>query len=204
MKKLLIMCLFLFSSAACVEAENYDEGIDYLRVAEQQTDTGDKVEVLEFFWYGCPHCYTLDPYLDKWLKTKPDNVEFTRVPAVFRAQWKVHARTYYALQSMGVVEEIHPKLFVALHKERKKLYDLNSIADFVAEHGVDKKEFTEMYNSFAMDGKIRKANDIVTGYNIQGVPAVAVNGKYLVNGKTAGSYENLIKIVDYLIKKETK
>lgn len=202
MKKSILMTLCLFSFAFVAQAAEYKEGTHYQRIAKQATDSGDKVEVIEFFWYGCPHCNIFDPILETWVKNKPDNVVFKRVPAVFRPEWKVHARAYYALQVMGVGEKYHSKIFDEIHKNKKRIDTLDSLTDFLVKQGIDKQKFTDMYNSMSVDGMVRKAIKQLAGYKIQGVPAMAVNGKYVVSGRSAGSYENMILIVDYLIKKE--
>ena len=203
MKKLLIL-LSLMMSSAMLQAAGYTEGVDYKKLTQVPTDSGDKIEVLEFFWYGCPHCYSFEPYLNAWKKTKPANVEFVRVPAIFRPDWEVQARTYYALTNMGVIEDLHGKIFTAINKDKKRLNKKELLTDFVVKNGVDRKKFEEEYNSFAVDSMVRKAKKKQTAYKIQGVPSVAVNGKYLTSGSMSGSYDNLVKIVDYLIKKESK
>jgi len=203
MKKSLIFLLLMISSVAS-HAADYTEGVNYKKITPQPTDTGSKIEVLEFFWYGCPHCYAFEPYINAWKKTKPANVEFVRVPAIFRPDWEVQARAYYALSNMGVVEELHEKIFNAIHKNRKRLNKKNLITDFVVENGVDRKKFEAEYSSFSVDSMVRKAKKKQTAYKIQGVPSVAVNGKYLTSGSMSGSYENLIKIIDYLVAKESK
>jgi thiol:disulfide interchange protein DsbA len=203
MKKIL-MFLFLVVTSTVLQAADYDEGVHYKVLPQQPTDSGDKIEVLEFFWYGCPHCYAFEPYIAEWNKTKPANVEFVRVPAVFRPDWEVQARAYYALSNMGVIEDIHEKIFAAIHKDKKPLNKLDLIADFVEKNGVDRNKFIQEYNSFAVDGMVRKAKKKQTEYKIEGVPSVAVAGKYLTSGSMSGSYENLIKIINYLVEKETK
>ncbi len=203
MKKSLLFLLLMMSSVA-IQAADFTEGIDYKKVAPQPTDTGSKIEVLEFFWYGCPHCYVFEPYIKAWKKTKPANVEFVRIPAVFRPDWEVQARTYYALSNMGVIEDLHGKIFSAIHKDKKRLNKKASITDFVVENGVDRKKFETEYNSFSVDSMVRKAKKKQTAYKIQGVPTIAVNGKYMTSASLSGSYENLIKILDYLVKKESK
>ncbi len=203
MKKLLILVSLLLSSALS-QAAGYTEGVDYKKLAEQQTDTGDKIEVLEFFWYGCPHCYTFEPYINAWKKKKPANIEFARVPAIFRPDWEVQARTYYALSNMGVIEDLHGKIFAAIHKDKKRLDKKELLTDFVVKNGVDRKKFEEEYNSFSVDSMVRKAKKKQTAYKLQGVPSIAVNGKYLTSGSMAGSYDNLVKILDYLVAKEEK
>jgi len=203
MKKLLVI-LFLLVNTSLLHAADYEEGKHYKKLAPVATSTGDKIEVLEFFWYGCPHCYTFEPYVSAWKKTKPANVEFFRVPAVFRPDWEVQARAYYALSNMGVIEDVHMKIFSAMHKDKKRLNKLELLADFVEKHGVDRQKFMAEANSFAVDGMVRKAKKKQSDFKIQGVPSVAVNGKYLTSGSMSGSYDNLIKIMDYLIEKESK
>ena len=130
MKKLLIL-LSLLMSSAMLQAAGYTEGVDYKKVTQVPTDTSDKVEVLEFFWYGCPHCFTFEPYINDWKKTKPANVEFVRVPAIFRPDWEIQARAYYALNNMGVIEDLHGKIFSAINKDKKRLNNKALITDFV-------------------------------------------------------------------------
>jgi thiol:disulfide interchange protein DsbA len=187
-----------------LQAADYKEGVAYKKLAMQPTDTGDKIEVLEFFWYGCPHCYHFEPFINAWKKTKPANVEFIRVPAVFRPDWEIQARTYYALSNMGVIEDIHGKIFDAIHKDKKKLNTKEQLTDFVVANGINREKFEKEYISFAVDNMVRKGKKKQTAYNIQGVPSVAVNGKYLTSGSMSGSYDNLISILNYLIKLEEK
>ena len=203
MKKLLIL-LFLLVNSAVLQAAGYTEGVEYKALPPQPTDTGEKIEVLEFFWYGCPHCYTFEPYIKAWKKTKPDNVEFLRVPAIFRPDWEIQARTYYALTNMGVIEDMHEKIFAAIHNDKKKLNKKATLTDFVVKNGVDRKKFEEEYNSFSVDTMVRKAKKKQTAYKIQGVPSIVVNGKYLSSASMSGSYDNLVKILDYLVAKESK
>jgi thiol:disulfide interchange protein DsbA len=203
MKKL-VMFLFLIMSSAFVYADDFKAGVNYKEITPQPTDAGDKIEVLEFFSYSCPHCFNFEPFISSWKKTKPANVVFIRVPAIFRPEWEVQARAYFALSVMGEIDKVHGKIFKAIHKDKMHLNKLNEIADFVAKNGVDKEKFLKEYNSFAVDNMVRKVKKKQKGYQIQGVPTMAVNGKYLTSGSMAGSYDNLIKIIDYLIVKETK
>jgi len=205
MKKLLIFVMLISTSVSgVVQAQAlFTEGKDYKKITEQPTDSGDKIEILEFFWYGCPHCYQFEPRIQSWKKTKPKNVVFKRVPAVFRPIWKIHARMYYALQVLGVGEKLHTVIFDAMHKEKLKLDKEEDVVNFLAKHGVDKKEFKEVYSSFSIDQMVRKANKQSKAYGLSGVPTIGVNGKYVITGPMAVSYENLIKIMDYLILKES-
>lgn len=214
MKKLFVFLLFMSSSAfmpvtgfaasqAVDQATNFKEGVHYTRLDPQPTDTGDKIEVLEFFWYGCPHCYTFEPYVSAWEKSKAKNVAFARVPAVFRPEWEVQARSYYALSNMGKVNEISGKIFTAIHKDKKHLEKKAALVDFIVKHGVDRETFLKEYDSFAVDGMVRKAKKKQKAYQIQGVPAIIINGKYMTSGSMAGSYDNMIKIINHLTDMES-
>ncbi|VAW54737.1 Periplasmic thiol:disulfide interchange protein DsbA [hydrothermal vent metagenome] len=203
MKKLLAFFLLMVGSAT-LQAVEYEEGVNYKTFPQLPTETGDKIEVLEFFWYGCPHCNSFEPYINTWKKSKPANVEFARVPAIFRPDWEIQARAYYALSNMGVIEDIHGKIFKAIHKDKKKLNKKEVLTDFIVSNGIDRKKFEEEYKSFAVDTLVRKAKKMQTAYKIQGVPSVAVNGKYVTSGSMTGSYENLINVINYLIEKESK
>jgi len=191
----------MVTGMAC--AASYEEGKHYKRVDQPKIVDADKVEVLEFFWYGCPHCYSFEPHISKWKKNKPDNVEFVQIPATFRPQWVLHARAYYALEMLGVGDKIHPKFFSEMHVKKNNLKTVDALIKFVEQHGVDRSEFVDAMNSFAVETKVRKANKLVEGYKLGGVPSVTVNGKYLVSASMAGSYENMIKIMNYLVERES-
>lgn len=201
MKKFIAAFLIYTGLTVTACAQSFQEGKHYTRV-DQPTSTGDKIEVLEFFWYGCPHCFQFEPYVQKWLGSKPADVEFVRVPAVFRPSWKVHARTYYALGIMGIREETHIKIFSAMHKKRMKLDTFEAMSGFLERQKVDKKKFTAAYKSFAVETQLRKAIKKLKDYKVNGVPSIAVNGKYYITGSTAGSYGKMIEILDHLVKKE--
>ena len=203
MKKLMVF-IFLLVNSALLQAADYSEGTHYKKLPPEQISSGKKVEVQEFFWYGCPHCYSFEPYLKTWEKTKPANVELVRVPAIFRPEWEVQARAYYALSNMGKIDELHVKIFTAINKDKQRLDKKELIADFVEKNGVDRKAFLAEYDSFAVDSMVRKAKKKIKAYQIQGVPSVVVNGKYLTSGSMAGSYDNMLKITNYLIAKESK
>ena len=168
----------------------------------QPTQTGDKIEVLEVFWYACPHCYDFEPYVKEWLQSKPDDVEFKRMPGIFRKNWIPHAKAFFTAERLGVLDKIHTPLFDAIHKQRKKIHDDAAMKKFFVKHGVDKKEFTKVYESEEIDTKVKKAFVMGQRYKITGVPAIIVNGKYMISGSTAGSFENVLKITNALVDKE--
>jgi thiol:disulfide interchange protein DsbA len=181
-----------------------DEGIEYKtispRVANQVEDK--KIEVVELFWYGCPHCFHFEPSLLKWLKQKPKDVNFVRVPAVFNPTWGLHARAYYTAEVLGILDKIHEPLFNAIHLKKQKMATANELADFFAAHGIEKETFYETFNSFAVDAKVRRATDLTHRYGIDGVPSLIVNGKYRTSGSMAGGQQKMLQVVDYLIKQE--
>jgi thiol:disulfide interchange protein DsbA len=199
-----IALLFAVSTGNVVAAETtFVEGEHYQRVVPQQpTKTGEKIEVLEIFWYGCPHCYSFEPYVHEWLKTKADDVEFRRLPGVFRAEWVPHARAYYSAQALGVLDTIHVPLFEALHLDGKPVFNQEQLADFFETHGVAKKKFNKTFDSFSIDGKTRQAMLMSREYGISGVPAVIINGKYRSSATAAGNFAELLKLIDHLVDKE--
>ena len=166
------------------------------------SSAADKVEVLELFWYGCPHCYAFEPQLQEWIKKKADYIEFVRVPAVFAQNWEVHARAFYAAQQLGVLEKLHGPVFEAIHKDGQKLSSEEDITQFFAAKGVAAEAFKKAYNSFDVDTKTRRAIALTREYGITGVPALIVNGKYRSSAQEAGDFATLLKLVDYLAAKE--
>ncbi|MDH5485287.1 MAG: thiol:disulfide interchange protein DsbA/DsbL [Gammaproteobacteria bacterium] len=186
-------------------AKNYDEGIEYTKLDKPQaTQSADKVEVTEFFWYGCPHCFQFEPTLGDWLARKPDNVRFVRIPLPLNPSWLPHTKTYYALELMGKGEQYHHALFKAMHVDKIKLYTQSALTDFLVKQGVDKKAFEDAVGSFAVEMRARQAMQMVKAYGLNGVPAMAVNGKYTTSASQAGSYKGMIDIVNHLVKQETK
>ena len=201
-----IACLaFIVSITA--HAESYDEGIEYIKISPAvSTSTGKgQVEVVELFWYMCPHCYRFEPVIQKWLKNKPKNVVFKRIPAIISPRWRFFAKVFYTLQILDVEEKVHQPLFEALHEQKARLGNEAAIARFVAKHaGVKKQEFSDVFNSFSVDAKVRKAEDLTKRYGTQGVPTLVVNGKWRTGGTIAGGHKGMIKVAEHLIKLESK
>ena len=188
------------------EHSNFQEGTDYRRLETpvSTSTTKDNVEVVEAFWYGCGHCYRLEPVIEEWLKNKPDNVEFVRLPAVLGSNWEPHARAYYTAEVLGVLDKIHKPLMDAIHLQKRSLSNEEQLAEFFAEHGVDKQAFFKAYNSFEVETRLRRSQQLVRRYRIQGVPAIIVNGKYVTNGTMAGSVPRIFAVVNYLVNKESE
>lgn len=199
---LLGLCAFN-ALAADSQAINIENGEGYEIIdPPQPTDDSSKVEVIEFFWYGCPHCYRFEPVLQKWLETKPDYVNYIPQPAAFSSIWAKHARAFYTAEALGVLDKMHKDFFDAIQVDKKRLDKEDVLAEFFVEHGIDKKDFNDTYNSFLVDAKTKQTEAIPGRYGVTGVPAVVVNGKYRISGSTAKNYENMIKVMDYLITKE--
>lgn len=200
----LILSVFLNNMALAA----IDEGIEYKRVSPAQpTITKDKIEVVELFWYGCPHCYHFEPQLNKWLKNKPDNVVFLRIPAVFNPTWALHARAFYAATSLGLFEdgkhEFHDAFFEEIHEKKKRLKNKKELQKFFARFGVSAEDFNNTFDSFAVNTKVNRATTLSKRYKLDGVPTIIVNGKYRTDGPLAGGRKGMIKVLDFLIKKES-
>lgn len=175
----------------------FQEGKDYVRLPNPvPTSAPDKIEVVELFWYGCPHCYDLEPSTREWLKRKPDNVVFVRIPVAFGSNWEPGARAYYAAEALGVLDQMHQPLFDAMHREKRKLGSEDELAAFFAEHGVDQESFRKAYKSFQTETQLRRGNQLAQRYGVRGVPAVIVNGKYDVRSL------RMFDVVDFLISQE--
>ena len=206
----LLLIAALLPVAACAESEptnaKYVEGKHYVKLAEPiATDNQDKIEVLESFWYGCPGCYALETYVRPWAKQLPADVEFVKMPSMLNGGWRVHAQAYYAAKALGLADKNHEKLFDAIHKERRKLFDLNALTDFYVENGADRKLFNGKLKSFAVDGVMKKAfkkQVILSKGGVRSVPALIVNGKYYVSGSMAAGSSGLFDVIDYLIEQE--
>ena len=206
-KLFMTLLLSLFLSNMAIAA--IDEGIEYKLVSpEQPTITKNKIEVVELFWYGCPHCFNIEPNMKEWLAKKPENVVFYRVPAVFNPAWALHARAYYTAKSLGLFDNgkhaFHDAFFNELHVKKKHLKNKKALQSFFARFGISADEFNDTFDSFAVNTKVNRAAALSKRYQIQGVPSIIINGKYRTDGPMAGGRKGIIKVMNYLIKKESK
>jgi protein dithiol oxidoreductase (disulfide-forming) len=158
-----------------------------------------KVEVVEFFWYSCPHCNAFEPLLAKWIKTLPKDVVFRRVPVSFRPEFVPQQRLFFALEAMGLVEKLHAKVFAAIHGEKLTLDKGEAIADWVASQGVNKEKFVEQYNSFSVQTKAGKGTQLQNAYKVAGVPALGVAGRFYTDGSMAGNMDRALQAVEFLV-----
>ncbi|MDI3274254.1 thiol:disulfide interchange protein DsbA/DsbL [Pseudomonas sp. MDT1-16] len=161
-----------------------------------------KIEVVELFWYGCPHCYAFEPVINPWVEKLPSDVNFVRIPAMFGGPWDAHGQMFLTLEAMGVENKVHAAVFNAIQKEHKKLVDKDEMADFLATQGVDKDKFLATFDSFAIKGKIVQAKELAKKYEISGVPTMVVNGKYRFDVGSAGGAEQALKLADKLVDQE--
>ena len=162
----------------------------------------EKIEVVELFWYGCPHCYQLEATINPWSAALPEDVNFVRVPAMFGGIWNLHGQLFYTLENLKVDETVHNSIFNALHNQGRKLSSLNEITQFVATQGVDKDIFVKTWNSFSVKCQMEKSKKLAMAYQISGVPAVVINGKYRFDIGMAGGLQQTVDVADVLIEKE--
>lgn len=199
---ILAFCLMLIVPAQVFSA--FEAGKHYVEIPfSESLNTGKSVEVREFFWYGCGHCFQFEPILQAWKKNKSENANFVTTPA-FLPRREAHAKAFYAFDSIGKHEKLHTVFFSALHVERRKLENVDDIANFVAQNGEDKKAFLSAYNSFGTDHKVKQATQLGLKYGVNSVPTLIVDGRYLITASMAGGNEGMLKVVDYLVAKVAK
>ncbi|HYC35769.1 MAG TPA: thiol:disulfide interchange protein DsbA/DsbL [Usitatibacter sp.] len=165
----------------------------------QPAEGGGKIEVIEFFWYGCPHCYSLEPEVNAWLKKAPADVVFKRVPATPNEQWRQAALVYYTLEAMGLLEQYHGKVFDAFHKENQNLANKRIREEWLKKNGIDVAKYNEVEKSFSVATKVNRARQMTENYRVDGVPRIFVNGKYYTAAEFAGSNARIFPVVDQLI-----
>lgn len=201
----LALGLGLVGQAAHAQGAAPVEGKDYVKLSTAApVASGGKVDVVEFFWYGCPHCNAFEPSLDAWSKKLPADVAFRRVPVSFSAMHETHAKIFYALESMGQVEAMHRKVFAAIHVQRKRLDKEADIVEFMTQNGVDGAKFTEAYKSFGVATKVRQGKTLSEAYKIDGVPSIGVAGRWFTAPSLAGSPERALAVTDALIQMARK
>lgn len=181
---------------------NAQSGYEVLE-SPQRTENPDKIEVVEFFWYGCPHCFRFEPHIQAWKESKPDNVEFISAAPPLNPAWKVHSQAFYAAQVLGVLDQFHEPMFNAIHVDKNPMRKPKDVGKLVDSLGLDGEKFQKTMKSFNVDAKIRQSLQMAGNAGLNSVPTVIINGKYRTSGSIAGSYENLIKVLNELIEKES-
>ena len=175
------------------------EGNDYKRVAQPVPVAGDKVEVVEFFGYWCPHCHAFEPALDAWVKKLPASVNFKRMPVAFNAAQEPAQRLYFAIEALGLVDSLHRKVFAAMHVEHKRLDKDAEISEFASKNGVDPAKLLDAMKSFSVATKVRQARQLSEAYRIEGVPTLGIHGRFMTSPSIAGSQERALAVADALI-----
>jgi thiol:disulfide interchange protein DsbA len=183
----------------------FELGVHYLRLSPTQPTSSnpDEVEVCEVFWYGCPHCYNFDPLLEQWRARQPDYVSFVRVPAVWNDLLRLHARAFYTAEALGKGAEMHSEFFREIHERNNRLDSEDKLTEFFGRFGVDAAAFKQAFDSFAVQAKLQRADELSRRYRIGSVPTIVINGKYTTDAPQAGgSYEDLLALTDELVAAE--
>ena len=202
---LLVAGLALITTTLPAQEEQFVEGGHYELLSETQpVQTGDQIEVVEMFWYRCPHCYRLEPFIAQWLQNKPDNAELVEIPAILNENWAFGARMYYTLEALDLHKQLHADVFNAIHKARRPLNTLDQFADWAAENGAEREAVIAAFNSFAVTSKLNFASVMARKYGITGVPAIIIDGKYRTSVSLAGSHEKLLEVINHLVELAAK
>jgi protein dithiol oxidoreductase (disulfide-forming) len=202
----LTACAAATAPLSALAQRSYQEGQDYVALDKRVPSDGaaGRVEVIEFFWYSCPHCNAFEPRLEQWIAKLPKDVTLRRVPVAFRDDFVPQQRLFYALEAMNKVEELHKKVFYAIHAEKRALNSLPAISEWVAAQGVDKAQFEQIYNSFAIQTKATRAKKLQDDYKVGGVPALGIAGRFYTDGSLAQSMERALQITDWLVSEVKK
>ena len=198
--------LTLGASSSWAQGAAPKEGKDYIKLAKPASVSAaaGKVEVVEFFWYSCPHCNAFEPQFEAWAKSQPADVVVRRVPVAFNASFVPQQKLYFALEGMNLLPQLHAKVFRAIHIERNGLKTDDAILDWIGKQGVDAAKFKEVYNSFTVANQARKASQLQNEYDVEGVPAMGVAGRYYTDGTKAGNMDNVLRVVNALIASSRK
>ena len=198
--------LSLGASSSWAQGAAPKEGKDYIKLGKPASVSAPagKVEVVEFFWYSCPHCNAFEPQFEAWAKSQPADVVVRRVPVAFNASFVPQQKLYYALEGMNLLPQLHVKVFRTIHVDRNLLKNDDAIFDWVGKQGVDLAKFKEVYNSFTVANQARKAAQLQNEYDVEGVPAMGVAGRYYTDGTKAGNMENVLRVVNALVASSRK
>lgn len=205
----LAMLVLLASSARAqvgvLAAQPFEEGKDYVVMpnAKRATDAPG-IEAVTFFWYGCGHCYNLDPLINQWAANLPSDVHFVRYPALFGGAWNIHGQLYLTLEAMGVEEKLHSAVFEAIQRQNRRLLTPDETLAFLQEHNIDPELFTKTFTSFGVKSQVQRISDLAKSYNLTGVPVMIIDGKYRFDISSAGGPERMLQLADFLIAKERK
>ena len=200
--KNLAAALFGLALALPAAAQSGVDGLYQKLASPQPTSDPDRIEVVEVFWYGCPHCNRFQAWLEPWVETLPDHVRFVRMPAVFSDVWELHARAFYIASALGVLDDVHHAIFAAIHHEGRSLATMDAVRAFFVARGVAETDFDKHARSFSVQSGVQRSLVMQSRYGLRGVPALIVNGRFLVSGSTAGSLPKALEVADALIARE--
>ena len=174
----------------------------YVQISTERQQESKDIIIYEFFWYGCPHCYNLEPTMDRIEADLEKDTKVVKLPVALRDSWIPHAKLYYALKQMDKIDQIHNLIFEEIHLEDNRLTTEQQMIDFLGKHGVDTDKFIEKYNSFGTEARIKKASNLAKKYQIDSVPTIIINGKFLTSGSYVSSYDELYSVVNLLVERE--
>ena len=174
----------------------------YVQISTERQQESNEIIIYEFFWYGCPHCFNLEPTMDRIEADLEKDTKIVKIPVALRESWIPHAKLYYALKQMDEIDKVHNLIFEEIHLEDNRMTTQQQMVDFLGKHGVDTKEFKEKYNSFGTQARIKKSSNLSKKYQIDSVPTIIVNGKYLTSGSYVSSYDELYSVVNLLVERE--
>lgn len=200
--RIIACCLGILGLATLAHAQEVRgarPNIEYRLIERQPVATGDKIEVIDFFWYGCPYCYELQPALEDWISRKPADVALRRIPAILRDSWAPHVRVYYTLEALGEIERLHQRAYHGYHVEELHMSKPDVMAQWAVRHGIDRQKWLDAYSSSEVAQKVQQAKELTQAYNVQGTPSLVVDGRYLTSSSMAGSVRGVIPILDDLV-----
>jgi thiol:disulfide interchange protein DsbA len=197
--------LLVLGASACLcawaqEAHLPRQNFEYRLIEQQPVPQDGKIEVIEFFWYGCPHCYKLQPALEEWIAHKPADVVLRRIPAILRDNWAPHARIFYTLEALGETARLHQEVYHGYHVQELHMSKPEVMADWAVRHGIDRKRWLNAYHSEDVTHKVEQAQALTDTYNVQGTPSLVVDGRYLTSAAMAGSEKAMIPVLEGLIR----
>ena len=191
----LALCLILITSSNVFAQK-------YVQISTEKQQESKDIIIYEFFWYGCPHCYNLEPTMDRIEADLEKDTKVVKLPVALRDSWIPHAKLYYALKQMDKIDQVHNLIFEEIHLEDNRLNTEQQMIDFLGKHGIDTDKFIEKYNSFGTEARIKKASNLAKKYQIDSVPTIIINGKFLTSGSYVSSYDELYSVVNLLVERE--
>ncbi len=194
-----LLALACFTAAAPAQEIRARQNIEYRLIAPQPVETPGKIEVIDFFWYACPHCNNLQPALERWAERKPADVALRRIPAVLRDSWAQHARIYYTLELLGEVERLHQRVYFSYHVEELHMSKPDVMERWAAANGIDAARWRNAYNSPEVEAGIARARQLSDTYDIQGTPSLVVDGRYLTSSSMVSTYQEMVLVLEDLI-----